>query len=615
MKGGGEEVDEGTLPSVAPLSPTIPASLQEMEKESLLGNPTEHDDKIGVAAGQEGDGEDEEDCFDKELERIGTGWFQYLAMSILGLGNAADAVELLAIGYILPELPSVSGTEKCQSTFLSAAVFMGMLVGGVACGLGSDRFGRKPCLLVCLFTNFLFGFLSAFAPNASTLIGFRVLSGVGVGGSVPSVFTMAAEFLCAARRGFWVTYVAWWWMVGSIFAASAAWIMIGVWDLSWRYFAAVAAMPSLLCFLLCLFFVPETPRFLYTKRHFDKTLKVLSFMSKLNGQGTQLRITAEALAAAANQMDYQEGEKEDEGGRRQEPSFLSLAEHEESNYALYEREENDDDSMNYRKKKRLATSDSSSNVVISGDEEDIPPRSIKEAARRAEVKILSPILARSQSIMQLFHPSIARTTVLQMIIWFTLSFGWYGLILWIPSLFEKSGFDVNIYQDAFLVAAANLPGNIASALLMDRLGRKMILFLSMAIAACLAVGFAFSHNPIATVTIACAFNAISVGGWNALDCLSAESFPTALRTFAMGLLSACGRLGSTAAQLINGHLVERSVFLLLVIASGNMFVGAVAGLFLPKETKGAKLRDRLQPLPPKPSFSQTSTGDSSVTVY
>jgi len=37
----------------------------------------------------------------------------------------------------------------------------------------------------------------------------------------------------------------------------------------------------------------------------------------------------------------------------------------------------------------------------------------------------------------LFHPSVLRTTVFLIIIWWALNFGWYGLTLWLPTLFDK----------------------------------------------------------------------------------------------------------------------------------------------------------------------------------
>ena len=86
------------------------------------------------------------------VEAIGVGRGTWLMMRILGLGNAADAVEVLSIGYII--VPGVynsdgsDGLTKQESEILTAAVFAGMLVGGLLWGTMSDKFGRRPCLLI-----------------------------------------------------------------------------------------------------------------------------------------------------------------------------------------------------------------------------------------------------------------------------------------------------------------------------------------------------------------------------------------------------------------------------------------------------------------------------------
>lgn len=67
---------------------------------------------------------------------------------ILALGNAADAVEIICVGYIMSDIKDITTTDK---EFLTASVFMGMLIGGLACGYASDIVGRRPCLLISLF--------------------------------------------------------------------------------------------------------------------------------------------------------------------------------------------------------------------------------------------------------------------------------------------------------------------------------------------------------------------------------------------------------------------------------------------------------------------------------
>lgn len=112
----------------------------------------------------------------------------------------------------------------------------------------------------------------------------------------------------------------------------------------------------------------------------------------------------------------------------------------------------------------------------------------------------------------------------------------------------------------------------------------------MALAALAATLFALGSGSGAGVVVsaACLFNAFSTCGWNALGVVSTEAFPTAARVSGMGLVSAAGRLGSIAAQFVNGSL-EENVLVLLMVTSGFTLAGGVASLFLPRETLGVSL--------------------------
>jgi MFS family permease len=73
-------------------------------------------------------------------------------------------------------------------------------------------------------------------------------------------------------------------------------------------------------------------------------------------------------------------------------------------------------------------------------------------------------------------------------------------------------------------------GNIASIFMVDWLGRRLTACICLAGACVAALLFAFAPaDPFWSVTAACIFNGISVGGWNALDLLSAELFATEVR--------------------------------------------------------------------------------------
>lgn len=117
---------------------------------------------------------------------------------------------------------------------------------------------------------------------------------------------------------------------------------------------------------------------------------------------------------------------------------------------------------------------------------------------------------------------------------------------------------------------------------------------AMALAAVAATLFALGSGSGAVVVVsgACLFNAFSTCGWNVLGVVSTEAFPTAARVSGVGLVSAAGRLGSIAAQFVNGYL-ENNVLLLLMVTSGLTLLGGAASLLVPRDTRGVSLEDAL----------------------
>ena len=214
-----------------------------------------------------------------------------------------------------------------------------------------------------------------------------------------------------------------------------------------------------------------------------------------------------------------------------------------------------------------------------------PPTMIESSVRHAYA-----------GVAKLYDRRLARGTTLPLqLIWFALSFGSYGLLTWINTLFLEVHLK-NIYLNAFLFSLANLPGNIVSAVYVDKCGRRQLLALTLALAAVSPLGFALcashagqsskdnddspsasSATAVGIVFFACAFQACSVCGWNTIDVLTGELFPTRVRSAGLGLCTASGRIGTMVAQFVNSSLVSRPAALLSV-AAGTLLIGAVTPL-------------------------------------
>ena len=179
--------------------------------------------------------------------------------------------------------------------------------------------------------------------------------------------------------------------------------------------------------------------------------------------------------------------------------------------------------------------------------------------------------------------------------WFGISFGWYGTVLWFPQYFKARNaaadadagappplppapgarpapLDARPFADQLAVALANLPGNALSIALIDSIGRRATLATSLAAGAFCALAFALVPRSAggAALAAACAFNGASVGAWNALDCYSSEVMPTAVRSTGLGLMSAAGRGGAICAQFVNARLLRVSFALPLLPGAAVM---------------------------------------------
>lgn len=77
--------------------------------------------------------------------QVGVGPFQWMALVVCGLANAADAVEILGMSLVLPAAEGDPDFELTSSgkSALSSCIFLGMLLGGLLWGPMGDVLGEK----------------------------------------------------------------------------------------------------------------------------------------------------------------------------------------------------------------------------------------------------------------------------------------------------------------------------------------------------------------------------------------------------------------------------------------------------------------------------------------
>lgn len=197
------------------------------------------------------------------------------------------------------------------------------------------------------------------------------------------------------------------------------------------------------------------------------------------------------------------------------------------------------------------------------------------------------------------------TTIALWLVWFGVNFSYYGAFIWLPTLLHQNGMEmVQSFGFVLWMTLAQLPGYLAAAILVEKLGRRATLVTFLAGSALGAVLFG-SAPAIAEATAsgdaavayaitlgaACLLSFFNLGAWGALYALTPEVYPTTVRASGSGSATAFGRIAAMLAPLLVPVINGWGGLTWLFIVLGIMFaIAMVAAVYLP-EYRGRELEE------------------------
>ncbi|MEM9749392.1 MAG: MFS transporter [Pseudomonadota bacterium] len=178
------------------------------------------------------------------------------------LATVVEGIDLLAIGLAAPAIGADFELAKAQVGLVFSATTVGMMIGAVIGGRLGDQIGRKRVLSVSVLTFGLFTFATAFSSDFSSLALMRFLTGLGIGGAMPMIATIASDIARPGQRAFVGTLMFCGLPVGGILAAMIA----GVFpvDENWKNIFYVGGVTPLVLAAIIVALLPETSRTLAT---------------------------------------------------------------------------------------------------------------------------------------------------------------------------------------------------------------------------------------------------------------------------------------------------------------------------------------------------------------
>ncbi|XP_067838255.1 synaptic vesicle glycoprotein 2Ca isoform X1 [Heptranchias perlo] len=624
----------------------IPDMGQRKENQVAIGQPIsdEYKDREELDAERRADEEELAQQYELIIQECGHGRFQWALFFVLGLSLMADGVEVFVVGFVLPSAETDMCVENSSTGWLGSIVYLGMMMGAFFWGGLADKMGRRQALIICMSVNGFFAFLSSFVQGYGLFLFCRFFAGFGIGGAVPIVFAYFAEVLAREKRGEHLSWLCMFWMIGGIYASAMAWAIIPHygWSFSmgsayqfhsWRVFVVVCALPCVSS-VVALTFMPESPRFLLEVGKHDEAWMILKQI-----HDTNMRARGQP-------------EKVFTVNRIKTPKLIDeLIEIQTDTGTWY---------------------------------------------MRWFVRIKTELYGIWMTFMRCFNYPVKKNTIMLVIVWVTLSFGYYGLSVWFPdvikhlqadeyasrvkrfygervddfvfnftlenqihtngeyirdrftsmkfkavtfedslfkncyfedvtslttyfrnctfietlfyntdleeskfidcqfinttSLHNKQGCQINFDEDYsaywiyfvnFLGTLAVLPGNIVSALLMDRIGRLTMLGGSMVLSGISCFFLWFGTSEAMMIGMLCLYNGLTISAWNSLDVITVELLPTDRRATGFGFLNALCKAATVLGNLIFGSLVGITKAIPILLASTVLVCGGLVGLRLP----------------------------------
>lgn len=151
----------------------------------------------------------------------------------------------------------------------------GALGGNAMAGFLSDAFGRKKILMATAVLFAGSALMSATTTNFSIFVLSRVLGGIAVGGAILIAPVYIAEISPSKLRGSLVSFNQLMIVTGISASFFSNYYLLRLGDNCWRWMLGVEAIPATL-YLFFLFFVPESPRWLYGRGREEQALKIFT---------------------------------------------------------------------------------------------------------------------------------------------------------------------------------------------------------------------------------------------------------------------------------------------------------------------------------------------------
>lgn len=224
--------------------------------------------------------------------------YQRVVFALCFLVVLLDGFDTAAIGYIAPSLTAEWGIARpALAPVLSAALF-GLAFGALAAGPLADRLGRKSVLVASVAIIGAGSLASAFSAELPHLVGWRFVTGLGLGAAMPNAVTLISEYCPDRRRAMLTNAMFCGFPLGAALGGFLAAWMIPHWG--WRSVLLLGGIAPLALVVPLALALPESVRHMVAGRQpVERIRRVLSRIAPDAAHATAFTLGETAPTAAS----------------------------------------------------------------------------------------------------------------------------------------------------------------------------------------------------------------------------------------------------------------------------------------------------------------------------
>ena len=217
--------------------------------------------------------------------------YQIVIVVVCALIAMIDGYDTQVIALAAPNIATSWSINSSSFGAVFGIGLFGGLIGALIFGFVSDRYGRKPTLLIAVTFFGLIALTTPLAGNITELFFIRFLTGLGLGGALPSIISITAEYAPTRRRNTVVGIM----FCGFPFGAVVAGILSNrlIPSHGWHLLFIVGGAAPLLLVPVIWTLLPESARFLALKGKRSQLEAVLRRIGAPDFDPARLEIEAE----------------------------------------------------------------------------------------------------------------------------------------------------------------------------------------------------------------------------------------------------------------------------------------------------------------------------------